>query len=104
MENRKEKYSCSIEYTLSYIGGKWKPIILWHLGDEGIHRYSELKKKLGGINHKMLSQQLKELQRDGLIDRIEYPQVPPKVEYQITEKGEGLMGILHLMHDWGTVH
>jgi len=98
---RKSKYKCSIEYTLSFMGGKWKPIILWHLGTEGIHRYGELKRKLDGITHKMLAQQLKELADDNLIIRKEYPQVPPKVEYSITEKGMGLMEILNLMHKWG---
>lgn len=72
MIERRKEYKCSIEYTLSYIGGKWKPIILWHLGDEGVHRYGELRKKLGKITHKMLSQQLKELVEDGLINRKEY--------------------------------
>lgn len=99
---RKTKYKCSIEYTLSFMGGKWKPIILWYLGTEGIHRYGELKRKLEGITHKMLSQQLKELVEDGLIIRNEYPQIPPKVEYSITDKGRGLMNILNLMHIWGT--
>lgn len=98
---RKEKYECSIEYTLSFMGGKWKPIILWHLGTDGIHRYGELKKRLNGITHKMLTQQLKELAEDELISRKEYPQIPPKVEYSITEKGMSLMEILELMHKWG---
>ncbi|MGL5902651.1 MAG: winged helix-turn-helix transcriptional regulator [Cetobacterium sp.] len=100
-KERKEKYKCSVEYTLSFIGGKWKPIILWHLGFEGVHRYGELKKKLNGINHKMLSQQLKELAEDGLVKRVEFPQVPPKVEYSMTEKGAGFIKILELMHTWG---
>lgn len=98
---RKSKYKCSIEYTLSFMDRKWKPIILWHLGTEGIHRYGELKRKLEGITHKMLAQQLKELVDDNLIIRKEYPQVPPKVEYSITEKGMGLMEILNLMYKWG---
>ncbi|MGL5057567.1 MAG: winged helix-turn-helix transcriptional regulator [Fusobacteriaceae bacterium] len=99
---RREKYQCSIEYTLDFMGGKWKPVILWHLGTEGIHRYGELKKRLNGINHKMLAQQLKELAEDNLINRKEYPQVPPKVEYSITEKGMELIPILTLMHEWGS--
>ncbi|MGL5052928.1 MAG: winged helix-turn-helix transcriptional regulator [Cetobacterium sp.] len=98
---RKDKYKCSVEYTLSFIGGKWKTIILWHLGVEGTHRYGELKKKLNGINHKMLSQQLKELAEDGLINRVEYSQIPPKVEYSMTKKGMEFMEILKFMHKWG---
>jgi len=100
-KERKEKYKCSVEYTLSFIGGKWKPIILWHLGIEGTHRYGELKKKLNGINHKMLTQQLKELVEDGLVNRVEYPQIPPKVEYSMTDKGMQFIDILKLMHEWG---
>ncbi len=100
-KKRKEKYECSIEYTLSFIGGKWKPIVLWYLGTEGTHRYGELKKKLNGINHKMLTQQLKELSIDGLINRTEYPQVPPKVEYSITDKGLEFIEVLTFMHEWG---
>lgn len=98
---RKDKFQCSIEYTLSFMGGKWKPIILWHLGVDGVHRYGELKKRMPGINHKMLTQQLKELLDDGLIIRKEYPQIPPKVEYSISQKGETLMEILKMMHEWG---
>lgn len=94
-------FKCSIEYTLSFIGGKWKPIILWHLGTEGIHRYSELRKKLGQVTHKMLSQQLKELEYDGLIIRKAYPQIPPKVEYSLSEKGKTLLPILDQMCQWG---
>lgn len=99
---RKKKYKCSVEYTLSFIGGKWKPIILWHLGIEGMHRYGELKKKLNGINHKMLTQQLKELVEDGLVNRVEYPQIPPKVEYSMTDKGMEFIDILKFMHEWGS--
>ncbi|MGL5978726.1 MAG: winged helix-turn-helix transcriptional regulator [Erysipelotrichaceae bacterium] len=100
MANRHD-YQCSVEYTLSFMGGKWKPVILWYLGDEGTHRYGELKKKLDGIQHKMLAQQLKELAEDGLIVRVEYPQIPPKVEYSLSKKGEDLMPILRMMHEWG---
>ncbi|MGL5254367.1 MAG: winged helix-turn-helix transcriptional regulator [Brevinema sp.] len=87
---------------MNYIGGKWKPIILWHLGAEGVHRYSEIRRKLGKITHKMLAQQLKSLEEDGLILRKEYPQVPPKVEYSLTDEGQSLMKILKEMHNWGS--
>ncbi len=102
IKERKEKYKCSVEYTLSFIGGKWKPVILWHLVIEGTNRYGELKKKLNGINHKMLTQQLKELVEDGLVNRVEYHQIPPKVEYSMTEKGMEFIKILELMHEWGS--
>ncbi|MTI70330.1 MAG: winged helix-turn-helix transcriptional regulator [Firmicutes bacterium] len=95
------KLKCSLEYTTSIIGGKWKVVILWHLGKEGIHRYNELRRLMPGITHKMLSQQLKELKRDGLVHRKQYNQVPPKVEYSLTDKGYSVMPILELMHKWG---
>jgi DNA-binding HxlR family transcriptional regulator len=101
MENTVEKkYKCPLEYTQKVIGGKWKPIILWHLSTEGVKRYGELKKYLTSISHKMLSQQLKELEKDKLIHREEYHQIPPKVEYSITEKGRTLLPILEQMHKW----
>ncbi len=75
------------EYALERIGGKWKMPILWRLSQRPVWRYSELKRDLGSISHKMLSQQLKELERDDFIERILYPVVPPKVEYLLTEKG-----------------
>lgn len=101
MENiEKEKYKCPLEYTQRIIGGKWKPIILWYLYTQGVKRYGELKRLLVNISHKMLSQQLKELAKDKLIHREEYHQIPPKVEYSITDKGKTLIPILELMHKW----
>jgi len=100
--DEKGKLKCSIEFTLSKIGGKWKTVILWHLGVDGPQRYRDLKDLLPGIAHKMLSQQLKELEQDGLIERHQYEGVPPKVEYSMTEKGMTLMPVLHAMHQWGT--
>jgi len=96
------KLKCSIEYTLSKIGGKWKTVILWHLGADGALRYNELRRLLPGIAHKMLSQQLKELEQDNLIKRKQYDEIPPKVEYSITDKGLTLMPILEAMHKLGT--
>jgi DNA-binding HxlR family transcriptional regulator len=75
------------EYALEKIGGKWKMPILWRLNRSDPWRYSELKRDLGNVSHKMLSQQLKELERDGFITRFAYPVVPPKVEYALTDKG-----------------
>lgn len=100
-DNEKETYKCPLEYTLKTIGGKWKPVILWYLSVEGVKRYGELKRFLVKISHKMLSQQLKELERDGLIHRKEYHQIPPKVEYSITDKGRTIIPILELMNKWG---
>lgn len=90
--------------TLSIIGGKWKLIILYELKVNSVMRYSEMKKTLIGITHKMLSQQLKELEVDGLIIRKEYPQVPPKVEYSLSEKGESLSKVMKEICHWGCNH
>lgn len=95
------KLKCSIEYTLSVIGGKWKSVILWHLGVEGTYRYNELRRIMPGITHKMLSQQLKELEEEGLINRKQYNEIPPKVEYSLSEKGHTIIPILEAMHRWG---
>ena len=91
-----------MEYILSIIGGKWKPLIIWRLMSNGILRYGQLKKSLNSITHKMLSQQLKELESDGIIKRDEYPEIPPKVEYSLTEKGITLIPVLQGMVNWGS--
>jgi len=98
------RFKCPVEYTLSIMGGKWKSVILWQLAVEGVRRYGEIKKGVTGITHKMLSQQLKELESDGLIHRQEYHQIPPKVEYSLTDKGTSLMPVLKAMCDWGSNH
>ncbi|MEL3973325.1 helix-turn-helix domain-containing protein [Rossellomorea oryzaecorticis] len=95
------KLKCSIEYTLNKVGGKWKLVILWHLAYDGKQRYNEMRRLLPGITHKMLSQQLKELEGEGLIVRKQYNEVPPKVEYSISEKGLTLKPLLEEMHRWG---
>lgn len=101
MKIRNKQYTCSVELTLDIIGGKWKPLILWYLGVDGTKRFSELKKSLPGITQKMLTQQLRELESDGMISRKIYPQVPPKVEYSLTKEGKSLMPILDTMCKWG---
>ncbi|GKX67980.1 winged helix-turn-helix transcriptional regulator [Inconstantimicrobium mannanitabidum] len=93
--------NCSISYTLSAVGGRWKWLILYKLFQNKVLRYGEIKKNMPSITHKMLSQQLKELESENLINRKEYPQIPPKVEYSLTEKGESLIPILTLMSEWG---
>ena len=89
-------------YAMSLINGKWKMHILFWLWKKEILRYGELKRLLGNITHKMLSTQLKELEADGLINRKEYPQIPPKVEYSMTELGLRLMPVLQSLCEWGT--
>ena len=92
---------CPVTYTLSILGGKWKWLIIYLLFEHNILRYGELKKRLLGITHKMLSQQLKELDAANLINRKEYQQIPPKVEYSLSEQGKTLLPRLNLMCEWG---
>ncbi|RKQ35524.1 winged helix-turn-helix transcriptional regulator [Oceanobacillus halophilus] len=99
-----EPEACRVEDALGILVGKWKPIILLHLLKEGTQRFSELKRSLPGITQKMLTKQLRELEEEDIIERVVYPQVPPKVEYSITEYGRSLEPILHAMHEWGTKH
>lgn len=93
--------SFPFRYTLSIIGGKWKMLILYTLAEHQPVRYNELQRKIGKITYKTLSVQLKELEADGLITRVEYPQIPPKVEYSLSPKGESLMPVLDAMCNWG---
>lgn len=95
---------CRVEDALSILVGKWKPIILLHLLQEGTKRFNELKRSMPGITQKMLTKQLRELEEEDIIDRMVYPQVPPKVEYSITEYGRSLEPILEAMHEWGKNH
>ncbi len=96
-----DECKCSVAYTLAIVGGKWKWLILYKLLDNGILRYGELKRSIPHITHKMLSQQLKELESENLISRHEYHQIPPKVEYALTDKGHTLIPILQQMAKWG---
>lgn len=91
-------------YTLSLISGKYKMVILYCLMEFEVVRYNELKRYIGIISHKTLSLSLKELERDGLIHREEYPQIPPKVEYSLTDRGQSLMKILDQLCIWGEQH
>ena len=88
-------------YTLSLINGKYKMTILYTLMEFGVVRFNEMKKYIGGISFKTLSSTLKELESDRLVHREEYPQIPPKVEYSLTERGKSLIPILDAMCVWG---
>ena len=96
-----KKYYCSVELTLQVIGGKWKPIIIYQLGNKGTLRFSEIKRSIPNITQKMLTQQLRELEADGVIHREVYPQVPPKVEYSLTELGTTVMPVINSLCEWG---
>lgn len=88
-------------YTLSLINGKYKMIILYTLMNFGVVRFNEIKKYIGEISYKTLSSTLKELEADKLVHREEYPQIPPKVEYSLTDRGKTLIPILDYMCEWG---
>jgi DNA-binding HxlR family transcriptional regulator len=97
------QYNIPVEATLDVMGGKWKAVILCLL-QKGAKRTSELKKALPNITQKMLTQQLRELEQDGIIQRVIYHQIPPKVEYSLTEYGTTLTEVLDLMCAWGEAH
>jgi len=92
-----------VNKTLKVLGGKWKPLILWFLKEKTM-RFSELSKELEGITQKMLTQELRQLEADGLVDRKVYAQVPPKVEYSISEYGKSLTPVIKALADWGKNH
>jgi len=95
--------NCPVKLTASIIGGKWKPTLLFHL--EGrTRRFCELQRLIPRLTKKMLTQHLRELERDGIVHRKVYAEVPPRVEYSLTRHGESLKPILKLMSAWGTRH
>lgn len=91
---------CPVESALNVIGGRWKGVLLYHLLD-GKHRFSELQRQLPGLTQRVLTQQLRELEADGLITRTVYAEVPPRVEYALTEVGFSLKPILLMLEEWG---
>ena len=93
--------STGFSYTLSLINGKYKMTILYVLAEFGVVRFNEMKKYMDEISYTTLSSTLKELEADKLVHREEYPQIPPKVEYSLTERGKSLIPILETMCDWG---
>lgn len=100
---KKDLPACPVETTLLLIGDKWKVLILRDL-IEGTKRFGELKKSIGSISQKMLTQQLREMEEDGLVERKVYAEVPPKVEYSLTEDGISLKPILDSMLKWGEMY
>lgn len=94
---------CPVSRTLNIIGGKWKPLILYHLR-EGVCRNGELRRVMPEITQKVLTQQLRELEDDGLVERKVYPVVPPRVDYNLTQLGKSLEPVLDAMAAWGTTY
>lgn len=91
---------CPMALTLDVIGGKWKPLLVY-LVSQGVNRFSTLEKQLPGISRKVLASQLRELESDGLLSREIFAEVPPRVEYSLTEKGASLMEVLMPVYEWG---
>jgi DNA-binding HxlR family transcriptional regulator len=94
---------CPVEGALDVIGGKWKGVVLYHLLD-GTKRFNELRRSMPGVTQRMLTRQLREMEADGLIHRKVYAEVPPRVEYSLTEKGDSLRAIIVALKDWGETH
>lgn len=99
---RRGPYFCGIDAAMDVVAGKWKSLILWELDQSGTRRFAELRRGLPGISEKMLTQQLREMEEDGLVHREVYREVPPKVEYSLTEYGVSLNAALAGLGDWGT--
>jgi DNA-binding HxlR family transcriptional regulator len=98
-----KEYNCFFQLATDIIGGKWKAYVLWSLKN-GVKRNGELRRMIPSISQKMLTQQLRELEDVGIVKRIVYPEIPPKVEYQLSPDGEKLIPILEQLHDWGKVY
>lgn len=103
MPRTRRQYVCGFDAAVDIIGGKWKPLILWALRDEP-HRFGALRRAIDGISEKMLIQQLREMERDGLVHREALQQVPPKVVYSLTPLGESLKDALMPLVEWGERH
>jgi DNA-binding HxlR family transcriptional regulator len=99
-EVRADWHYCEVATTLEVIGGRWKAVIPFHLMD-GTKPFGELRRKLPGVTQRMMTLQSRELQRDGVVQRVVYAEVPPKVEYSLTEFGRSLIPVLIAMRDWG---
>jgi len=95
-----ESAASGVEHVIQLLEGRWKLIILFHLFDGKVQRYSDFEKLIPGISQKMLAQQLRQLEADGIVSRMVYPQVPPKVEYRLTEWGQALCPALDAMLKW----
>ena len=100
---RRQAYGCGLEAALAVVGGKWKPIVLWHL-TPGPRRFRELRRLVTGISEKMLVQQLREMESNGIVARKDFREIPPRVEYSLTGFGVSLSEALRPLCDWGREH
>ncbi|MFI1469593.1 winged helix-turn-helix transcriptional regulator [Streptomyces wuyuanensis] len=101
MAKGKVSYSCGLDAAVDVVGGKWKPLILWALHEAGTRRFGELRRDVSGVSEKMLIQQLRELEADGIVHREVYREVPPRVEYSLTGLGQSLNTALLPLGQWG---
>jgi DNA-binding HxlR family transcriptional regulator len=100
MPKSRKAVGCPVEVTLEVIEGRWKVLILYHLL-EGTKRFNNLHRLLVGVSPRTLAKQLRELERDGIVRRKVFPEIPPRVEYSLTDLGKSLKSVLYAMHDWG---
>ncbi|MBC7275795.1 helix-turn-helix domain-containing protein [Nocardioides sp.] len=98
---RNGPYICGIDAALDVVSGKWKGLILWELDEHDVRRFAELRRGLPGVSEKMLTQHLREMEQDGLVHREVYAEVPPRVEYSLTEHGRSLNAALEPLGQWG---
>jgi DNA-binding HxlR family transcriptional regulator len=99
-----DQVGCPVEATLAVIGGKWKAVLIFHMMHTGPHRFAELRRKTTGISDRILTRQLRELETAGIVRREVFPEVPPRVQYSLTDYGESLRPVTKAMCDWGKRH
>jgi DNA-binding HxlR family transcriptional regulator len=99
-----DQVGCPVEVTLAVIGGKWKAVLIFHMARGGPHRFAELRRKTTGISDRVLTRQLRELETDGIVSREVFAEVPPRVEYSLTQYGESLQPVTEAMCEWGKRH
>jgi DNA-binding HxlR family transcriptional regulator len=99
-----DKFDCPVEATLAVIGGKWKAVLIFHLMNDDTQRFAELRRKTRGISDRILSRQLHELESDGIVERHVFAEVPPRVEYSLTEYGQSLRPVTEAKCQWGKKH
>ena len=102
-DGRPKGYGCPVEALMEAIGGRWKPVILYHLMG-GTRRFSEFRRLAPEVSQRMLTQHLREMERDGLVHREVYREVPPKVEYSLTARGRTMEPLLHQMNEWAAAY
>jgi DNA-binding HxlR family transcriptional regulator len=102
-DQKRHLFSCPVGKSLAFFSGRWKPEILWHLRGEPM-RFNQLLRTIGSVSQKMLTQQLRELERDGLVERTQYPEIPPRVEYKPTPLALSLRPLFSQIAEWGAKH